>query len=1082
MNEGLLNYDTGVARQRNIPQTQKSKQPPPMRPSASSQVRTDSQRELETFGFKGVPYQTDDDGWGAVSNLDVFFGNMYFFYQNRGMATILTTGISNTITLAFTVIFSTFLFSFIHWNKLWECRDETSCAPNAHDYIRDPFQNAGFLDAMVFIWFILFSLYWLWTVVLFIASTRDASEMDRIFKEKLNISNKELQTIEWHEVVSRLEALQRSGKYTIAINSPKGGFTARDIACRIMRKENYLIAMLNKGVLPLQLPFPKWPPPPIKKLLNCFLLDSDGDSDDEDEYAADYHMLPSINEDEGDDDEEHGNSRRKRNNMMKRQKKNKKNTNIKKYYLDDSEWLGLSKRSYFTTTLEWAINVCLLTHIHDESFTVNPEFIKDVSALKRRFFRTGCVYIALMPFVLVFMVIHFFLKNAQEWHTKKNYLGPRQWDHLALWHFREFNELPHVFERRLSLSYEHAGKYTRRFHSPALAVVARAVSFISGSFIGVLLLLTVVDDDAFLFHVTLNDHNLLWHLGILSAIFAVSRGFAGEPPDEAVMDADEMMGRVAEHTHYFPESWRGQCASHVVRDEFMSIFKFKAMLFLEEILVVLLAPYVLCIAMPEHSENILAFVQEHTVDVDGLGSVCAFSLFDFSKYGDERYAAPVKDGDDPNKKNKKRPDRTEQGKLEKSFLNFKMNHPDWQCDADGEAFLQNLCDFQERELVARRTQQAASMLASQMHVNEILQSSMLRQSQHAQQFEMDQSPDLTKNITSSESEQPPSSGVEVGNIDGAGEATVDNVNESMDPSQKNDVLNSNNSFNLQPPARMSRISSFPTIPENTPETQHPQPQPSPVSLTPPRISMNIQQQQLGSRSPPPFAEPESPLGRPSSLSSMDQFGLIGSGSVGGGVGGGGLGGSDLALSSILASLNNTNTASMLARSINNGAGLGGSLYGVGGMSSMRNEPRTVEALLQSAMREESLSNPLRDSVYRKPSSNNQLLDSTLGASIYWLDQHRSKSNNLQSASSSSTLRFGESMRGGGFSAGSGSIGFSANQTGSRNNNHGQNDVEAGGLMTPPSTQTSLDEGNMFYNQSSTQSAAAELGEFEEASV
>jgi hypothetical protein len=42
------------------------------------------------------------------------------------------------------------------------------------------------------------------------------------------------------------------------------------------------------------------------------------------------------------------------------------------------------------------------------------------------------------------------------------------------------------------------------------------------------------------------------------------------------MDADDMMGRVAEHTHYFPESWRGQCASLTVRDEFLSIFKFKA--------------------------------------------------------------------------------------------------------------------------------------------------------------------------------------------------------------------------------------------------------------------------------------------------------------------------------------------------------------------------------------------------------------------------------------------------------------------------------------------------------------------------
>ena len=44
-----------------------------------------------------------------------------------------------------------------------------------------------------------------------------------------------------------------------------------------------------------------------------------------------------------------------------------------------------------------------------------------------------------MPFVLVFMCIHFFYSHAQEWHSQQNYLGPREWAPLARWHFREFN-------------------------------------------------------------------------------------------------------------------------------------------------------------------------------------------------------------------------------------------------------------------------------------------------------------------------------------------------------------------------------------------------------------------------------------------------------------------------------------------------------------------------------------------------------------------------------------------------------------------------------------------------------------------
>lgn len=107
----------------------------------------------------------------------------------------------------------------------------------------------------------------------------------------------------------------------------------------------------------------------------------------------------------------------------------------------------------------------------------------------------------------------------------------------------------------------------------------------------------------------------------------------------------------------------------------------------------LLAPYMLCQTLPDHSDKILAFIDQHTVNVDGLGGVCAFSLFDFKRYGDERYAAPA-DGENAEGGGGVKIDRTEQGKLEKSFLNFKMNHPDWQCGPEGDAFMQNLCDFQ----------------------------------------------------------------------------------------------------------------------------------------------------------------------------------------------------------------------------------------------------------------------------------------------------------------------------------------------------------------------------------------------------
>ena len=66
---------------------------------------------------------------------------------------------------------------------------------------------------------------------------------------------------------------------------------------------------------------------------------------------------------------------------------------------------------------------------------------------------------ALLPYMLIFMCLSFFLQNAQNFHTEKAYLGPRQWSPLAVWTFREFNELPHIFDGRINKTYLYAGKF-----------------------------------------------------------------------------------------------------------------------------------------------------------------------------------------------------------------------------------------------------------------------------------------------------------------------------------------------------------------------------------------------------------------------------------------------------------------------------------------------------------------------------------------------------------------------------------------------------------------------------------------------
>jgi autophagy-related protein 9 len=86
--------------------------------------------------------------------------------------------------------------------------------------------------------------------------------MSHFYSHLLNIPDADVQSIPWHEVVTRLSHLRQTYPNT-SISSSRGGISsteskldAHDVANRIMRQENYLVALFNKDVLNLNVPFP----------------------------------------------------------------------------------------------------------------------------------------------------------------------------------------------------------------------------------------------------------------------------------------------------------------------------------------------------------------------------------------------------------------------------------------------------------------------------------------------------------------------------------------------------------------------------------------------------------------------------------------------------------------------------------------------------------------------------------------------------------------------------------------------------------------------------------------------------------
>lgn len=112
----------------------------------------------------------------------------------------------------------------------------------------------------------MYSFFFIWKSVQYFLEIRRLVYVRDFFIHLLDIPEQDMQTVSWQDVVARIMTLRDQNPKTATNISPslrrymgsqsKERLDAHDIANRLMRKENYLIAMVNKDVLDLSLPLP----------------------------------------------------------------------------------------------------------------------------------------------------------------------------------------------------------------------------------------------------------------------------------------------------------------------------------------------------------------------------------------------------------------------------------------------------------------------------------------------------------------------------------------------------------------------------------------------------------------------------------------------------------------------------------------------------------------------------------------------------------------------------------------------------------------------------------------------------------
>ncbi|KAF2426190.1 APG9-domain-containing protein [Tothia fuscella] len=196
--------------------------------------------------------------WTNVQNLDGFLGSVYYYYKGHGIWSICLRRALTLLTLVFVMTFLSFMMFCIDYTKL----------PASHGLadIRIPKCSRNLpLVWSILLWVI--AVGWLYMLFTFITDIPRLYELHDFFHYLLEIDDGEIQTASWQYVVGRLMALRDANPNTASdfhianrkfiAGQSKQRMDAHDIANRLMRKDNYWIAMINRDILntTLKVPF-----------------------------------------------------------------------------------------------------------------------------------------------------------------------------------------------------------------------------------------------------------------------------------------------------------------------------------------------------------------------------------------------------------------------------------------------------------------------------------------------------------------------------------------------------------------------------------------------------------------------------------------------------------------------------------------------------------------------------------------------------------------------------------------------------------------------------------------------------------
>ncbi|XP_036401491.1 autophagy-related protein 9A [Megalops cyprinoides] len=195
--------------------------------------------------------------WHHIENLDLFFQRVYNLHQKNGFTCMLLGEIFELVQLVFVVAFTVFLANCVDYDILFANKmvnhTESSKVTLPDAFLPVDVCSARIRGNVLVIFILVISgVFWLHRLIKFIYNICCYWEIRSFYTSALKMSMADLPYFTWQEVQARIVEIQK--EHQICIH--KKELTELDIYHRILRFKNYMVAMVNKSLLPVRFRVP----------------------------------------------------------------------------------------------------------------------------------------------------------------------------------------------------------------------------------------------------------------------------------------------------------------------------------------------------------------------------------------------------------------------------------------------------------------------------------------------------------------------------------------------------------------------------------------------------------------------------------------------------------------------------------------------------------------------------------------------------------------------------------------------------------------------------------------------------------